>query len=473
MYSLVFLAVVSFVLCLLVTPLVRNSASRLGIVDIPDQNRKVHTVPVPRLGGVAIFASAFIAYGLLLLAKFAAGGIVWSGFPLAIRLLPAVLLVFGIGIVDDIRGVRPWHKLTVQIIAAVLAWYVGIHVDVIAGQPVSQIGGLLITILWIVACTNAVNLIDGVDGLAAGVGLFATLTTLIAALLIHNIALALATVPLAGALLAFLRFNFNPASIFLGDCGSLTLGFLLGCYGCVWSQKATTFLGMTAPILALAVPLFDTALAIARRFLRRRPIFGADQAHIHHKLLSRGMTPRGVALVLYGACGVAAIASLFVTICQEQYRGIVIALVCLAAWGGLQYLGYHEFATSVRLILGDAFRGLLDGHLTLVTFEHQLSKATTLEECWKVLSAAYTQFDFSGIVFDIDGVFHELGADAGWHVYVDYPGHGYITLTRKAGATTHSPVAVAFIDCISRILESKLGQLENASATPAASAHAD
>ena len=119
-----------------------------------------------------------------------------------------------------------------------------------------------LSILWLVGCTNAFNLIDGLDGLAAGVGLFATITMLLAAFANHNLQLALVTMPLAGALIGFLRYNFNPASVFLGDCGSLLIGFLLGCYGVMWSQKSATLLGMTAPLMALAIPLLDAALSI-------------------------------------------------------------------------------------------------------------------------------------------------------------------------------------------------------------------
>ncbi len=156
------------------------------------------------------------------------------------------------------------------------------------------------TILWLLACTNAFNLVDGMDGLAAGVGLFSTLTIFVAALLQQNMALAMATVALAGCLLGFLRYNFNPATTFLGDSGSLLIGFVLVCYGIIWVQKSSTFLGMTAPIMALSLPLFDVTLAIARRFLRTQSIFSADRGHIHHRLLDRGISPRKAVLLLYG-----------------------------------------------------------------------------------------------------------------------------------------------------------------------------
>ena len=141
--------------------------------------------------------------------------------------------------------------------------------DNLADYDIGAFGAPL-TILWLVACANAFNLIDGVDGLASGVGLLATLTMLAAGLLHGDAGLVIVTAPLAGALVGFLRSNFNPASIFLGDCGSLTIGFLLGCFAAIWSQKSATLLGMTAPLMALSVPLLDTGASIVRRFLRRR-----------------------------------------------------------------------------------------------------------------------------------------------------------------------------------------------------------
>src|SRR5579859_4988079 len=218
MYSILFLGFVSLALALLLTPLVRKVAWRLGIVDQPDQSRKIHSVPIPRMGGVAILAAVMGAYGLLFAVRLTSGAIVWDGLPLVLRLFPAFLIVFGIGLVDDIFSLRPWVKLAAESVAAMLAWFGGIHVTSFGGYSFSGVvASCALTLLWIVVCTNAINLIDGVDGLAAGVSLFAALTILIAALLNHNFAMALAVVPLVGSLLGFLRFNFAPASIFLGD----------------------------------------------------------------------------------------------------------------------------------------------------------------------------------------------------------------------------------------------------------------
>jgi len=290
MYSLGLLAATSFLLALVLTPLCRNLFRRWGVVDHPDSGRRMHVRPVPRVGGIAIVGAYLGAFAVLLVSPLSAGRMVVEGLPLAWKLFPAAAAVFALGLIDDLRGLKSWQKFAGQTIAACMAMWGGVQVTGVAGLSVPPWLGLPLTLLWLVGCSNAFNLIDGVDGLGAGAGLFATVTILLGALLHGNVALALATVPLAGALLGFLRYNFNPASIFLGDSGSLTVGFLLGCYGVLWAQKSTTMLGMTAPLMALGVPLLDTGIAIVRRFLRHQPIFEADAGHIHHRLLARGLT---------------------------------------------------------------------------------------------------------------------------------------------------------------------------------------
>ena len=459
MYSLIFLGFAAFLLSLFLTPIVRNQARRLGLVDQPDHHRKIHKVPIPRVGGVAIFAATIGAYLLLLLLKMGAGHIVLSEVPFAVRVLPAVIVIFSVGFIDDLFGVRPWQKLAVQVLAASLAWSAGIRLDAIGGHTFSVESSFFLTLAWIVACTNAVNLIDGVDGLATGVGLFATLTMLIAGLLHGNMELVYATAPLAGALLGFLRFNFNPASIFLGDCGSLTLGFLLGCYGIVWSEKSTTLLSVTAPLLALSVPLLDAGLAIGRRFFRQQPIFRADRSHIHHRMLSRGLTPRRVVLILYGFCGLGAAASLMITATHQKYQGLIILLVCLTAWLGIQHLGYNEFGVAGSLALGGAFRGLLSAQLALIGFEQELSAARTLEQCWEVLCNSCPRFGFSGVQLQLDEVVVSGNQAGSWYVRIDFPGHGYISLLRNTDASDRGAAAVLFIDCIFRVFTLKLNEL--------------
>jgi UDP-GlcNAc:undecaprenyl-phosphate GlcNAc-1-phosphate transferase len=463
-YSLFLLAIVSLALSVVLTPLIRNLAWRKGIVDQPDQRRKMHSAPIPRLGGVAIFAAVIGAYGLLLIARLSSGNIVLADLPLVLRLLPALAIVFGVGLIDDIVSTAPWVRLAVETFAAILAWIGGIRISEIAWHSFSgDVESLIFTVFWIVACTNAINLIDGVDGLAAGVSLFASITMLIAALLNHNYPMALAVVPLAGALLGFLRYNFVPASIFLGDCGSLTIGFLLGCFGAVWAEKSTTLLGLTAPLIVLAIPLLDVGLAVARRLLRGKPIFVADGNHIHHKLLSRGLTPRHLLFVIYGICAVGSVASILLTINHNENRDFVLVLVCLAAWLGMQHLGYTEFGVAKRMVFGGTIRSVLSAQLALEEFELEVNADLTLGQCWDLLRRTCPEFGFSGIEFHVEDVNGHWGIKTGWQVHIDFPGHGYIKVWREAGTTSRGAAAVLFIDCVSRTFSEKLSNLELAS----------
>ena len=383
MYSILFLVVASFLSCYALTPLVSSWSRKKGLVDRPDDQRKLHSEPTPHTGGIAIGLAYVIPVGILLVSPLNAADTV--NLPLALHLLPAALLVLVLGLVDDVRDVRPWKKLAVQAVAASLAYFAGVRVDGLAGWAAPSWMVLPLTVFWLLACTNAFNLIDGVDGVATGVGLFAAFTTLAAALMQKNAALALATAPLVGALLAFLRYNFNPASIFLGDSGSLTIGFLLGCFGALWSQKSATLLGMTAPLIVLSVPLLDTAIAIARRYLRRQEILRSDRGHIHHRLLARGLTPRQVALAVYAFCGVAAAFSLLMSTTADRFQGLLLVSFAGAVWMGIRLVGYVEFDAAFSLIVNGSFRHVLNGRLYAAAVEERFRKASGPDQQWDIV----------------------------------------------------------------------------------------
>ena len=460
MYSLLFLGSVSFVLSLFLTPVVRAVFRRWGLAHRGREGTEPH--PIPRAGGVAIVISYLVAYLCLLAVPLKAGFIVWDSLNFALRLMPAAGLIFLIGLADDIKGLEPWHKLAGEIIAAGAAYWAGIHIQGLAGYGAGAWWNLPATIIWLVACTNAINLIDGVDGLATGVGLFATCTTLIAALLQNNTALAIATVPLAGCLLGFIRYNFNPATIFLGDCGSLFIGFLLGCYAVVWSQKAATILGMTAPLMALSIPLLDMAVAIARRFLRRQPLFEGDRNHIHHRLLNRGFTPRKVALVMYACAAVGAVGSLVVM--DQKISGFIILAFCMTTWIGVQHLGYVEFGVAGRLFIDGAFRRLLNSHISIENFEESLSAASTPEECWNVLRRGSREFGFHQIEAQVAGRKFSDCAEAqplqSWKVMVPISEGSCVELHRAFGPAQQHQVVASFVDVLRRVLEPKFTVFE-------------
>lgn len=437
MYSILFLAIVSFLVALVLTPVIRDVFRRRGLVEAPSGGRKIHTEAIPRVGGIGIAIAYLVAFCGLLLLRFNGGTAVWHELGQVMRLLPALALIFAIGLVDDLKGLKAWPKFGLQFVAAGLAYWGGVRVLSLHGHGLDNWWwSIPVTVFWLVFCTNAFNLIDGVDGLATGVGLFATLTTLAAGLMQGNYALVLATVPLAGALAGFLRYNFNPASIFLGDSGSYSIGFLLGCFGILWSQKAATILGITAPLMAFAVPLLDTCLAIVRRFLRLQPIFGADRGHIHHKLLDRGLTTRRAVLVLYGFAGVGAGCALIGSSSRNPFAGLVLVLFAAVAWVGIQSLGYVELNMASRLLFRGSFRRVLNAELALRSARLRLEAARSAEGYWAGLEESCLEMGFRGASLRVDGYsFATEGEHApGWWVTVPLGVRGEVQVWHDYGA---------------------------------------
>lgn len=390
------LGFLSFLLAIVFTPLVRDISARAGIVDRPDLVRKFHIRPIPRVGGIAILLSYICAFAILWQFPFSG----WEGLKIQPQTVTAIfagaLVIFFSGLTDDFLNIRPWQKLVTQILAAVIIYSAGIRIYIARGTPYEEPLSLIVTLAWLVGCTNAFNLIDGLDGLASGVGLFATLTILIAGLIHKNGDLIIATLPLAGSLLGFLRYNFNPASIFLGDCGSMLIGFLLGCFAIEWSHKSATLLGLTAPMMALAVPLLDVALSICRRFLRNRPVFGADRGHIHHRLLDRGLTQKQTALVAYGLSCLAATFSLLQSSLHHNFGGLIIVLFGLTVWIGIQNLGYVEFSMASRLLLNGGVGRMIDFETKLREFEKEINGSSQLDDVARVVHSSSREFGFHG-----------------------------------------------------------------------------
>jgi len=333
--SLVWPGVVTLVLTLALTPVFRSLFHKWGLLDLPDEARRIHSTPTPRVGGMAIASSLLIAF--LLLCFMSPFPFHYKQLEMVGKMAPSAIVILGTGILDDVIGLRAWQKLVGQIVAAGMACYSGI---VLMGgwwaAPLS--------ILWLMACTNGFNLIDGMDGLAGGAGLIAALTIAFGTILQGDIPLAVVVLALAGALIGFLRYNLYPATVFLGDSGSLFLGFVLGSAGIMWARAISNQAGLLAPALVLSVPLLDTGLAILRRAVARRPIFSADLGHVHHRLLNRKMSPSRAAITLYG---MSALMSLFgvveSTTGEATTRAFILFLYCAMVAVGAGYLGYFRF----------------------------------------------------------------------------------------------------------------------------------
>jgi UDP-GlcNAc:undecaprenyl-phosphate GlcNAc-1-phosphate transferase len=380
----------AFLIALILTPIVRDAFRSYNMVDRPG-HRKVHSYPIPRVGGIAIA----IAYGVALLSGATtepeSTDAIW-------KLLPGATLVFLTGLLDDFLQLKPVFKIAGLVAAASLVFWNGLHIGGLATQPLPLWLDYPLTVFWLLLTSNALNLIDGLDGLCAGMGLMATLTLFAAALLHHNQPLAYATFPLVGALIGFLCYNINPATVFLGDSGALLIGFLLGCYGMIWTQKASTLLSILVPLLALSIPLLDVSLSVLRRFLRNQPIFSADRGHIHHRLLDRGFSARQAVWVLYlFAALTASLALLSSSPFGGKYQGFVIALFCLAASIGIRQLRYSEFDIAGHFLFGGGFKRVVDGRIKLQRLTSDLARSTDGDSWWKTLVEGATSLGMSEI----------------------------------------------------------------------------
>ena len=348
-YLLIF--AVGFLGCVLATPLVTRFATWLGAIDRPDQFRRIHKGATPRLGGLGL------AFGLSVAVAVAASGHYlqgWDEYPRwLLTLLPtglAALIILGVGIVDDTREMPPRLKLLGQMAAVVVLYLGGVRIDGITILHLSipldrpsldialgawnvhvAIPGFGVTMFWFLACINIWNLIDGMDGLASGVGLMVSGTLALVAIWLDNPAAAILAAALAGGLAGFLLYNWHPACIFLGDSGSLLIGLTIGIIGVQGSLKPGSSVSLLFPILAMGLPITDTAMAIFRRWVRNLPLSSADRRHVHHLLIGLGLNPRQAAVFLYcfssGLCGVVMIGVVY----QSEALALVMGLAgCLA-----------------------------------------------------------------------------------------------------------------------------------------------
>jgi len=449
------------VLALILTPLVRDHLGKWGFLDHPDGVRKKHAAPIPRVGGIAIVLSYVITFAIALSLPFTYTDHLHHALPDILPLALVGSVVFLIGVLDDLIGLAAWQKLMGIAGASTLAYFAGIHVDIHLLHRLPAWPGLdfAITVIWLIGCTNAFNLIDGMDGLAAGVGLVAAVTMLVAALTQGNLPLTLATMPLAGCLLGFLRYNFNGASVFLGDSGSLLIGFMLGCYGALWSEKSVTLVALTVPLLAVSIPLIDVMLSIARRFLRNRPIFQADRGHIHHRLLDLGLSPKKAVLTMYSICAVVALLSLVASALHNQFSGLIVILFGGAVWIGIRQLDYAEFAAAGRMFLGGKFRRIIDVEARLADFETSLAKSTSMDECWSQVRAGSQDFGFQEVRMNYCGRLFEDScsgpAKPRWQLRIPLPDSQYVNFYRDFDSDMNPLVLSAFVEAVQRGLEAR------------------
>jgi UDP-GlcNAc:undecaprenyl-phosphate/decaprenyl-phosphate GlcNAc-1-phosphate transferase len=390
----------SLLLSVFFTWYVRGLALARGWVAAPTSGRHIHQVPLPRLGGVAIFFSfVTIIAALVLVSSLLRINIDLSAHTV-FNLVLCGAIVFLLGLYDDIRPLKPYIKLVVQSLAAMLLFFEGFRIFqlplIFGGHQFGWIA-LPLTIIWVLWITNAFNLIDGLDGLAAGSALFSTLTVFVVSLVGGTSLVSLLTVGLAGAILGFLRFNFNPATIFLGDCGSLFIGFMLSALALAGSQKTPTMVAVAIPVVSFGLPILETLFSLIRRWLNGQPLFSADREHIHHKLLERGFSHRQVVIILYGVSAVCGLLSIFLLYPGGGTIAIVLFVLGAGIWIGVQHLGYHEISELGR-VAHRTFeqKKIIINNLAVRRATRALLKVKNIEEVQEVLQDAFQESDFDG-----------------------------------------------------------------------------
>ena len=331
----IFSLAVSLGLSFALTPLVKLLAVKIGAVDIPKDKRRMHDHPIPRLGGLAIFIGFVVAV---------------LAFADVNRQLRGILLgaciIVAVGVVDDSHPLGAGIKFILQIVAALIAIWHGVVIEMIA-NPLPFLGGeywdfgimaVPITVIWIVAVTNSVNLIDGLDGLADGVSSIAAMTMLIIALLMENLEMAVLCAALVGACVGFIPYNRNPAKIFMGDTGATFLGYMLATVSVTGLFKLYAMISFIVPFIILGFPIYDTASAFTRRILKGQNPMKADRSHTHHKLIDMGMNQKQAVATLYLIAGVLGLCAVMIVT-----TGYVKLILSAAALVGTAYTVTHIF----------------------------------------------------------------------------------------------------------------------------------
>jgi len=382
----------SLVLVLLLTPLVGKLAQKLGAIDLPN-HRKVHTAPTPQMGGLAIYFAMWLPIlGLYFWENAINVRLEERWWDIAVIAMAGAAMALS-GILDDLKGLTATKKLLVQVpLAYLFAKYIANFKNItVPGIGSFDLGpwGPPLTILWIVGITNALNLVDGIDGLATGVAVVIAFTNSIIAMISGNDFLAIVMLGMAGACLGFLYYNFAPAKIFLGDTGSLFLGMTLAATSVLTFSKSDITASFLVSVVVLGYPAMDTLLAMARRKIYGRPMFSADLGHIHHRLLAKGFDHPKASLLAYALCVAFSVLALAMVLQNSIATFFSLALVAGMVSAGLYYLDFFKLLnpgeikkTKANYIIAYHLGELLNAKLTLadnLTKIHDLFK----QACWE------------------------------------------------------------------------------------------
>lgn len=335
---------------LLLTPLVQRLARRANVLDHPG-TRKIHHRPIPLLGGLAIALAMWLPIAALWLYDNRVAALLRLREASVLQILLSGLAMLLLGLYDDLKGLNARKKFMAQLPVAIVLVLAGVGFQSVTIPSLGTVSlgwaGPLLTVLWLIGITNAINLVDGIDGLACGVSFFAAATIAIISIYNDHAVGAVIMTALAGACLGFLPYNFNPARIFLGDTGSLFLGMTLAVSALLTSQKGTLATSLLIPVLVLGFPIIDTLLAMIRRAVRGKSMFSGDAGHIHHRLLARGLNHRQASLIIYAFCLLCGMVALITVMENNLGMAFGFAALFLVLFAGLRALGYWKALTQL------------------------------------------------------------------------------------------------------------------------------
>ena len=429
--------ILAFLIAMVVIPFVNRWAREFRLLDMPDAGRRRHAFPTPRLGGIGIFVAAIGATAATWGWAGATGDSTATQPALWPALLAGATVIFLTGLVDDVRGLGPMPKLLAQGSAALILIGSGFQIDhlTLAGGSSISLGilSLPVTLLWIVGLTNAFNLIDGIDGLAGTFALIGLMAAVCAQALLGNSDSLVLVAAVMGAVLAFLRFNSAPAKIFLGDAGSMTLGFFLSVQLVLSATNAQGWTFAIIPIFAVAYPLLDAMVAMARRWLRGHPFSTADGRHIHHQVLAIGLSPRRAVDLLTVIFFTVATMGVLIAFAPPRVTlalivGVLILLFTTALYG-IRWLGYHEFTelgASIASLVRNA-RASLQKKIVAGDVVTRLDGVRTVDELRKVLNDSAEDLGFLEVTVETSSVpfigpkFRQISPAAARPLRVDVP----------------------------------------------------
>lgn len=400
MTTLLIIFAIALVLSLTLSPMMGRLGIRFGAIDTPD-SRKVHSHPIPRIGGVAIFISFMAALIIISLFSTRVSNLLVIDRQMLFLFLGAGIC-FTTGLIDDFCSLNATLKLACQIFGASLAYWGDIRIDqfVIMGAAIEfQASSYFITIIWFVLFMNAVNLVDGLDGLATGVVFFTAAVMVVLSVIGNNFVAAMLFASLGGATLGFLRYNFNPASVFLGDGGSYFLGYAVAGISILGSVKSQVGAVLLIPLLALGIPMFDTLLSPLRRFVRGKKIFTPDNGHIHHRLLSKGMSIKSAVLFIYGITGILCLLAIVMVNLRDERAGFFLIVLGAGAILFIRKLGYFEYVATDKVY--GWFKDMADmtaltrQRRSFLSLQIDMSRPVNFEYLWDTFCQAAKMLEFN------------------------------------------------------------------------------